>query len=716
MVRGAVGGGELGVEVHGVDLGAGREDRRHEHVVEDLRVAEIDVGGAIGEREPAHQVLEARSLEGCEGGTALEIVEVAEDHDPRLGVELPQAGDERPHGLRLAHPPCAGALHRRLAAAEERVVAALGREVEVDDEDRRTGESKLSDQRLAAAALAVRPRREGRAGRIEQPRAAAQRRAGRHLCRNEGPAPAAVDEAHPRRVEEEGVADVGAGLAAALAVPRVDRPPIVAGAARGHDGLDDARHGACGAHGAVVGRARVVLDLLQGDDVRAAEVAHHLLREAAEPVVIRHRRQILHVIGGDGQLRRRACQCGPLPRQSARRHIRQGRGVEQLIAAVSVVEDRVNRRREPVAHRQQGFVRNQRVVDDQALRVGVVVEEPQPAARRAQLGVAAAVRQYHRLAVARGRADHDRALDPHPHALEALEGVGREAVRIEGRESGSRNLGLRNHDAACTQTHRRRQLLPPGQDFGRAREEPGDRQLQPPRALLHPPREAHQVAHLDLPEPRRGRYQQAFGGRRVAVALRVLHPEGLAGAAAENGRDDPFHPADAPARVGRRMPSTLDRSHAQLGQLHRRRRDPRDRQKHDLGGLNRGLEVVVGHQDQQATAVGEGGAEGRRLDVVGLDTQVVEVGDQGLRQWPDRSGVVRKGFDGLNVVGQPQVNQEEADAVADPGRERTFDHQQPVRVDADDLGHAVGSEGVRRDRLVRGRLDGIEVLGDGPAG
>ena len=56
VIAGAVGGRELRVEVHYVDLGAAGQNRAHEDVIEDLGVPQINIGVPVVERQPNDHV------------------------------------------------------------------------------------------------------------------------------------------------------------------------------------------------------------------------------------------------------------------------------------------------------------------------------------------------------------------------------------------------------------------------------------------------------------------------------------------------------------------------------------------------------------------------------------------------------------------------------------------------------------------------------------
>ena len=62
VVGSAVGSRELGVDVHRFDLGAVRQWLIDQHMVEDLRITEIDVAVPAIQRQPFDQVFEPRFL------------------------------------------------------------------------------------------------------------------------------------------------------------------------------------------------------------------------------------------------------------------------------------------------------------------------------------------------------------------------------------------------------------------------------------------------------------------------------------------------------------------------------------------------------------------------------------------------------------------------------------------------------------------------------
>ena len=148
-----------------------------------------------------------------------------------------------------------------------------------DHEERLAVEGELAGQRLAAgvnAALvgSMRP------GLNESSRLAAvvddRRRRRRAAAR-------AVDEREAAvGAEEEADADVAARLAAVLVVDRVDLAELVGRPAGGRDGGDELVERRGGIDDAVVGGAVVVLDLLEREDVRRAQVVDDQAGERLE--------------------------------------------------------------------------------------------------------------------------------------------------------------------------------------------------------------------------------------------------------------------------------------------------------------------------------------------------------------------------------------------------------------------------------------------------
>ena len=232
----------------------------------------------------------------------LEVVDVAE-HDDLGRASTSQDRSTKPRTSVACWCRCTSrGAHRRLEAAEERVVAALGVEVVGDHEHRlavRTVNSPTSGLReLVHAALvgSIRPGEDGqvrlgaaaattvtarrgrcpRAGRRSRARGRCGRGtpggccrpAGRRRCRRPGRSSA------PRT---PGRRPPGS--------PPISLPIVAVG--------DD---------GAVVGRAVVVLDLLQRQDVRALQVGDDLPGQPVELGLRVGRREVLDVERRDGEV------------------------------------------------------------------------------------------------------------------------------------------------------------------------------------------------------------------------------------------------------------------------------------------------------------------------------------------------------------------------------------------------------------------------------
>ncbi len=293
--------GVLGVDVDDVVVGPG-ERLGGEHVVQDLGVALVDVAVALGPGQPAHLVGEhPAGGEVLQGGGELVVVEVAGDDHLGLGVLGQQILDESVDQLRLRGALDLRAAGRRLEAAVEALVAALGVEVVGDHEHpaaRTALERELPDQRLAAGL----PRRVG--GR-DTARGRGQRGlavVGDDLHRRGGVAALDVGEPHPLGVEEERDPDVAAGLPAVLVVDRVDLPRLVGRTARRLDRVGELLQRGPGGDRSVVLRAAVVLDLLQCHHVRRGQVLHQRLRQPVELGLRGRGGEVLDVVRGHGQL------------------------------------------------------------------------------------------------------------------------------------------------------------------------------------------------------------------------------------------------------------------------------------------------------------------------------------------------------------------------------------------------------------------------------
>ena len=146
-------------------------------------------------------------------------------------------------------------------------------------------------------------------------------------------------------------------------------------------------------------RAVVVLHLLDGQDVGAAQVARDDPREPGELAPRVGRAEVLDVHRGDRQLGA-AGALRPLPPQTPVDPPRR-RGDEVLVAAEGVADDRAHRAGQPVADVRGGCA-GELVVEDQPLRVEVAPPHEDAAAPRARAARAAG--QHRQLAEARSAA------------------------------------------------------------------------------------------------------------------------------------------------------------------------------------------------------------------------------------------------------------------------------------------------------------------------
>ena len=235
------------------------------------------------------------------------------------------------------------------------------------------------------------------------------------------------------RPEQEPDPDVAAGLAPVLVVDRVDLPELVRRPTRRGDRRDEQvpRRGSVG-HGRVRRTVRV-LDLLDRDEIRRAEVVHDVVGMRRERRVARV--EVLDVVGGDRDLPIRRSR-GHLLRQRPR-DPGERRGHVQLEVAEAVVDHAHGRCRESVAdvdarHRQE------RVVEMQALGVEVVCADDDAPVVRANPGVRTRVADDRDLTEAARRADRDRGVHLHAHRLERLVEVDPVGRLIERRRTSRR--------------------------------------------------------------------------------------------------------------------------------------------------------------------------------------------------------------------------------------------------------------------------------------
>ncbi|GJD82127.1 hypothetical protein NBEOAGPD_5387 [Methylobacterium gregans] len=705
---------ELGVDARGLELRARRERAGGEHVVEGLRIAleHVVVALVLGQR--VLQVDEDRCAAGRVGGAAVPaavevadacraaqdaeglleavLVEVARHQHPRVGVGGEKPVHEGVDRLGLGGAADLAAVERRLDRAEQHAAAALRGEVVVDDRDGLTVEGEVGGERRArgveravdvVALVGV-----GRGGGVGDGAAVGRDRAQR-----------VRDEPNAVGPVEIGRADVAAGLAAVGVVADervVDEGVLRAGTAvRGAHRFDDLLERLRGRGDAAVRGAVVVLDLLEGDDVRAVEAAGDLLRHGREArgavagievlgVVARHQQ----VVGIARQGRALALQrVGGNGHSLARQH---------LVVAETVVDDagqvaehcaRVHLRRREA----------EPVVDLDALRVEVAAHrvgvaearlaaDDQHAAAGSGAGgdVAAGPVARHRvdLAKAARRAGRARRAHRHAHPLQALiEGVARGEVfgrRGEAARAADPH-GRRERHARVDHLHGWPGDLGDGQGTGYR---PGRRELGNRADDLH------EVAGHGRRRARR-EHEHAVRGRRIAVAGRVLDVEAVRG----DTRDDAAggHPLPGKRRGRTRALDRVDR--------------------------REGRSIVVGNRAVGARAAEHGRAgdvgevrQAQRQGLVALDPGVAVDRDahrlarrpaRGKAQAAGSRDVVAVGGGG-RAVGGGEVDAERGRGVRTRHRERELPRARVALRDAR-IGHRQGRLYGRGCRLRRER-------------
>jgi hypothetical protein len=143
--------GVLGIEMHDVVVERLHgEGGAHQRVVERLRVAFEHVRVALGGRQRLDESAEAGRLQDADGVGELEVVEISEHDDGGARIDGQDLPHEVGHDLRLLPALGLARAWRRLEAAEQRLIAALGVEVIGDDEERAAVPAQLAHQRLTA--------------------------------------------------------------------------------------------------------------------------------------------------------------------------------------------------------------------------------------------------------------------------------------------------------------------------------------------------------------------------------------------------------------------------------------------------------------------------------------------------------------------------------------------------------------------------------------
>src|SRR6266513_1643749 len=264
----------------------------HEDVVEGLRVSLEDVAVALLERKGVVKICKAGGLEDVNGVGELEVVQVTEDDDVGIRIDRTDLLNESGLDRRLLVTLHLGRACRRLETSGEGLVAALRVEVVRNDEEALAVELELSSEWLAARG----PGGVGRSdpsGAERQLRRTARARHGRRGGRvSTGP----IDERQPAvGPEQKDLTDVPAWFATVLVVDGIDLPVAIRRSARRADRGDECPDRGRWVDHTVVGRAVVVLDLLDGDEVRCLHVVHDERREAVELRGTVARVEVLHV-------------------------------------------------------------------------------------------------------------------------------------------------------------------------------------------------------------------------------------------------------------------------------------------------------------------------------------------------------------------------------------------------------------------------------------
>lgn len=304
-----------GVEVEVLKLGVLAEGLAGVHVVEGLAVHVKQVAVALLGRGVDHvvHVHEARLLGKDAHRLDLgKLVKVARGDDARLGVPGEDLGNEGlvyvSFGVLLVRAimktyssslVLAGALlnalvHRRTLVAVEGGRAAFAAHVHVDGEERLApflDRLPLRDERLAAVIV-------GRVGGVDAAGVVFERRAVDDLVGVGAAALVGLVELEHVNAVQVGLADVATGLAAVFVVDGRDLGEVVGDAGGRQERVGEGSKGEAGRGDAIVSRARIVLDLLQENEIRQAELVDKLVNNAGQ--MGRVRSEVLSVVRGDG--------------------------------------------------------------------------------------------------------------------------------------------------------------------------------------------------------------------------------------------------------------------------------------------------------------------------------------------------------------------------------------------------------------------------------
>ncbi len=273
-------------------------------------------------------------------------------------------------------------------------------------------------------------------------------------------------KADPQRVIQNAHANVAAGLTAVLIVDRVDLCEGIGTPTRRNDCRDQVVIGRAGIHHAVIGRAVVILNFLQHDDVRRTQVVDNLLRPCIELAGSGVPREILDIESRNRQVCASAHQRCDLTGDGAARTGERLRDIH-LVIAEAVIDDTDGRRGKLRADIQVGPCRPCRVergVKLDTFGVEIAGGDVNAPAWGQRAGISAAVTHHPDFAKRIVGADHARTVDLHAHAFKTFVEVntvggwviGRGWVFNIARAIVINHAGWRD-TSACANDHRGRQ-------------------------------------------------------------------------------------------------------------------------------------------------------------------------------------------------------------------------------------------------------------------
>lgn len=195
---------------------------------------------------------------------------------------VPYSGQEKVCGTHSSSHVLVGALldalvHRRTLVAVESGRAALAAHVDVDGKENLAAllGPPLSGEGLAAVVV-------GRVGGVDAAGVELELGAVEDLVGVEAAALVGLVELDDVGAVHVGLADVATGLATVLVVDGLDLGEVVVDARGLADGIGEGGEGHVGRGNAVVGRAGVVLDLLEEDEIGQAELVDDLIDDAGQ--------------------------------------------------------------------------------------------------------------------------------------------------------------------------------------------------------------------------------------------------------------------------------------------------------------------------------------------------------------------------------------------------------------------------------------------------